>query len=100
MQPRHRRGQRADPGGDADRDVQDVVDHQRGGGEEAGIGPEILARDGVGAAICRVGADSLPVGRKQHRQQHQDGDHDRLDLAEPGGAGSAEDHQRRFRPVS
>ena len=77
----------------------DVVHHQRGAGEQAGTGAQVLAGDGVGAAIARIGLDGLPVGKEQDEQQDQDRDGDRHDLRQAGGAERQQDGQRRFRAV-
>jgi len=61
MELRRGRGQSRDPGRDADRDIQHIVYHQRGGGEQAGITAEVFLGYRVGAAIARIGLDGLPV---------------------------------------
>ncbi len=60
------RDQRAHARGDADGRVEDVVDHQRRGGEQAGVRAEVLRRDGVAAAAVGVGVDGL-AGRRRRR---------------------------------
>jgi hypothetical protein len=70
MELRHRRGQSRDPGRDPDRDIQHIIDHQRGGGEQAGIGPEIFLGNGIRAAIARIRLDRLPVRGAEHGQKH------------------------------
>ena len=53
VQGRERRDQRGDAGGDPDRHVQHVVDHQGRRRPEAGAGPEVLLGDGVRTAAAR-----------------------------------------------
>jgi hypothetical protein len=91
---RHRRGKCADTGRDADRDVEDIVDHQGAGGEQAGIRSEVFPGDGVGTTIARIGLDGLPIGKVEQRQEYQDGGHDRPDQVQPFGTERNEEGQR------
>ncbi len=70
---RDRRDERADARGDADRDVEDVVERERGAGEQRPALPEVLLRDRVRAAAVRVRGDGLPV---REVDDEQDGDDD------------------------
>ena len=99
LQDRHGRDQRGDAGGDADGHVEDVVEHQRRGGEQAGAGAEVLPGDGVGAAVARVGADGLAVGDVEDGQERQDRQHDGADVGEAGGAERDEDGEGGLGPV-
>ena len=90
---------RRDARGNADRDVEDIVDHDAGGGQKAGVHAEVFLGDRVGAAADRIGFDGLPVGDEQDRQQGEDDQHDRLERREPGRAGGGQDAERRFRSV-
>ena len=53
LQLREGRHQGADAGRDADRRVEDVVDHQRRGGEQSGVVAQVLAGHRVAAAAVR-----------------------------------------------
>ena len=99
MQRRHRRGERADAGRDADRDVQHIVDHQRRGGEQSPALAEIVLGDGVGAAVGRIGDDGLPVGEIEDQQQQADRRDHPADPGEAHRAQRHEDGQRRLRSV-
>ena len=57
--------QRADAGGDADGSGEDVVDHERGGGEQAGAIAEVFAGDGEGTAAVGIGFDGLANRRNR-----------------------------------
>ncbi len=72
-----RRRDRRDPGGDAHRDGEDVVDHERRPGDEARIAAEVLAGDDVGPAPLGVREDRLPVGAHDDRDEDGDGHGDR-----------------------
>ena len=56
------RGELSHPGGDGDSHRQCVVDDQRGSGELAGAGTEVVPADRVGPATVGVGIDDLAVG--------------------------------------
>ena len=93
------RGQCAHPGRYADRDVEHIVDHDRGGGEKARVAAEVLLGHRIGAAVGRIRHHGLPIREVERHQQHKDGRHHRRD---PVQAGCAErDHHRQggFRPV-
>ena len=63
-------------GGDGDGDGQDVVDEQRAGDGEAGLGAEVGVGDLVVAAAARVGVHVLPVRGDDGEHQHDDRDRD------------------------
>jgi hypothetical protein len=77
FEPGKGRDQRTHTSRDADRRIENVVDHQRGGGQQAGIGPEILRRDRIAAASVRVRVDRLQVGNEDDDQQPNDCEADR-----------------------
>jgi hypothetical protein len=99
MQARYRRGQRANSGGNADRDIQHVVDHQHRGGEEAHRLAEIFLRDRIGTATGRIGSDRLPIGDVENAQEHEYRQHDCAEMGKSGRPERDENRQRRFRPV-
>ena len=66
---RHGRDQSADARRDADGHDQDVVEHQRRGGEQAGAGAQVLLGHGVRPAAVRIGRDRLPVREVDHHEQ-------------------------------
>jgi hypothetical protein len=77
---RHRmgreRGNRAGDGGNArddrDGDREDVVDQQRGGGDQGRVLAEVPAAHGVRAATVRIGVTRLAVGGDDDHQQRDD----------------------------
>ena len=88
FEPGEGRDQRAHTGGDADGRVENVVDHQRRGGQQAGVGAEVLRRDRVAAAAVGVGVDGLQVGDEDNNQQADDGEANGYDVREcPRGQG-------------
>jgi hypothetical protein len=93
---RHERaGARRDPHGDDEH----VVQHQRRGGEQARIQPEVLTRHGVRAAARRVRGDRLQVRDVHDRQQRDDRDADRDDEGDARHAERDEQRHRRFGTV-
>src|SRR5208282_5444690 len=78
VQRRHRRNQRRHARGNADRDVEDIVDHDARGRQKAGVHAEVFLGDRVSAAADRIGFDGLPVGDEQDRQQSEDDQHSSL----------------------
>ena len=72
LQAGDRADQRRDTGGDADGRGEDVVDHQRGSGEQTGARSEVLAGDGVGTAAVGVGLDGLAIAEVENEQQRED----------------------------
>ena len=99
VQLRDGRGQRADPGRDPHRDIENVVDHQGAGGEQPGVGLEIFLRDGVRAAVARIGLNGLPVGEVEQCQKDQDDRHDRADQVQAFCSQRDHDRQRGLRTV-
>jgi hypothetical protein len=94
MELRGGRGQRTDTRRYADCDIEHVVDHQCGCGEQPGIGAEILSGHGVGAGVARVSLYRLPIGDEEHQQQYQNGEHDRAERAQPGRPRRHQQEQR------
>ena len=88
--------QRADACGDADGGVQDVVDHERGGGEKAGGFAEVLCGDGIAAAAVGIGVDRLAVGEVDDGQKADDGEADGDDVRDAGQAERDEQGERGF----
>ncbi len=88
-------------GRDRDGDGQDVVDEQRGTGDERRDPAEVLAADDVGPAAARVGEDRLAVGEDDDHEQdrHRDGDRredvEALLEARRAGRGDEQDLFRR-----
>jgi hypothetical protein len=54
-----------------DRNGQDVVDEQGGGGDQGGVSVEVGPADGVGAAAVRIGVAGLPVRGDDDDEQQQ-----------------------------
>ena len=93
------RGERRDPGGHRDRDVEHVVDDQRRRRHERGTGPEVAPGHGVGAAAVGIGGDDLAVTGHEHEQQRHDPGRDRQRRAEPRASRGREDDDDRLRAV-
>ena len=72
--------QGGDAGGDADRGGEDVVDHQRSRGKQAGARAQVFAGNGVGTATVEVGLDGLPVAEVKNHQQREDRREDRQQI--------------------
>ncbi len=87
--------QSRDAGGDSYRGGQDVVDHERGSGEQAGIVAEVFAGDSEGASAVRIRVDRLAVAEVEDGEQNEDGaeDWDQVLLH----ADEAERHKQRHR---
>ena len=65
-----------------DGDGHDVVDHQRGGGDQAEVGPEVLASHDIRAATARwIAAADLPIA------EGNDGEHQCDSRGEPNRPG-------------
>ena len=73
LQPGHGRNERAHARGDPDRGGEDVVNHERRGGEQACAIAEILTCDGERATPVRIGFDRLGVGEVEDDEQDEDG---------------------------
>ncbi|KUN90158.1 hypothetical protein AQJ66_00750 [Streptomyces bungoensis] len=92
-------------GGEADRDGQDVVDHEAGRGEQTDPGSQILLRHGVRSAAVRMHGDHLAVRDDQDARQPDDDQGDRQrrgDRSRPGdrqgdhdGLGTVRDRTQR-----
>ena len=54
----------ADAGGDAHADIEEVVEHQRRGGQQAAAAAQVFAGHGVRAAAVGVGGDGLAVAEE------------------------------------
>src|SRR5215469_13633030 len=91
--------QGSDSGGDTYGDDQDVIDHQRRGGQQSGIGAEVEPRDGVGTAASGVGGDGLAVREIDDREQDDDGERDWDQAADAGYAQRDENRKGRLRSV-
>ena len=61
LQAGHGGDERAHAGGDAHRCGEDVVDHQRRSGQQAGALAQVLRSHRVGAAALRIGVDGLAI---------------------------------------
>ena len=86
-------------GGEADGHGEHVVDHHRGGRQQARPTAQVRLGHRVGAAALGVRRDHLRVGDDQEREHRDDHDRDRhrvLERADPGGD---EHEHHRFRPV-
>ena len=68
LQFRECRDQRAHACRDANSSVQNVVDHQRGGGEQTGGFAQVFCSNGIAAAAMGVGIDRLAVGKVNNSQ--------------------------------
>jgi hypothetical protein len=99
VEPGNGRDQRADPGRNANRDVQDVVEHECGGRQKPRPDPQILLRDGVGPAASRIRGDCLPIGKVQQGEQGDDDGDDRADISEAAGTQWQHDRQRGLGPI-
>ena len=99
LQPRLVGDDGSDPGGDADRGGQDVVDHQRRGGHQAGAGTQVFAGDGVGAAAGGIGRDRLAVAEKDDAQQDQNDRDDGDQMGDACNPKRDQQGQRSFRSV-
>ena len=70
------RGERLHTSGHADRDSEDVIDHERGGGNQPRHGPQVVFRHDIGPAAIGVGRNRLTVGKRHDTQQSNDGNSD------------------------
>ena len=80
LEARHGGDQRADPGGDTDRDHQDVVHNQRRGGEQGDAPSEIFARHGVRSTSAGIRGDGLEVRDVDNDQERNDAEADGHDI--------------------
>ncbi len=80
LQPRKGRHQGTDTSRDTNGGVEDVVDHQRRGGKQAGVVAQVLAGDRVAAAAVGVGLNRLAVAEINDGQQADDGKADGDDV--------------------
>ncbi len=78
------RHQRADAGGDADGDVQNVVEHQRGAARQPPHHAEVRLGDGVRTASARVRGDRLTVGKIDDEEHRDDDREDRPHVLKAG----------------
>ena len=99
LQRRDGRDECADAGRNADGDIEDVVHHERGAGEESDPRTEVLAGDGIGAAAGRVGFDRLPIREIDHREEDDNGCGDWEGIAGCGGSEREKDRERGFGAV-
>ena len=79
---------------DTDRDIEDVIHHQRARRDQAGDRAEILACDDVRPAAARIGRDRLAVGDRDEREQGENGERDRHDIAERRRTAEDEDDEQ------
>ena len=94
-----RRDQGADTGRDADGHDQHVVEHERGGGEQAGGRAQVLLGHRVRAAAVRIRRDRLPVGEIDDQQDDDDQRADRPDVPQAGRSQRNQQRQRGLRAV-
>ena len=83
-----------DPGRDANRGGQDVVDHQRRRGKQTCPGAQVLGGDGVRAAAGGIRRNGLAIAEEDDAQQNED---DRDDGNQVSDAGDAQRNQQRER---
>jgi hypothetical protein len=88
--------ERAHASRDADSRGEDVVNHERRGGEKSRIGAEILRRDGIGATPAWVGVDGLTIREEDDDEQDDDGERDGHDVVHAEDAERDEESERRF----
>ena len=96
----HGGNQRAHAGGNADGDVEDVVDHQGGAGQQARKVPQVLARHGERSAAAGVRFDGLAVREVDDGQQPDDPQAERHDVMAAQFAQRPQNGERGLRPVS
>ena len=82
-----------DAGRHADGRVQHVVDDQRRGGDQAGLGAQVRLGHGVRAAAVGKRRDHLAVGHHEHGEQDDDRAGDRQRVVQGGGAGRDQDDE-------
>ncbi len=99
LQRRNGRHQRADAGRDSNGGGEHVIDHQRGGGQQARAFADVLARHGVGSATARVRIDGLAIREIDDGEQENDGAADGHDVGDAQRAERDQDGERRFRTV-
>ena len=92
LEDRHGRHERPDPRGDADRDHEDVIQHQGRRGEQARPRTEVLLGDRIRTASVRVRRDRLSVREVDDREQRDDQRGNRPDV--PDTANPQGDQQR------
>ncbi len=99
MQGWNRGGQGPDARRDPHRHVQGVVDHQGRSGQQAGVAPEVLLGDGIGAAVGLIGDRCLAIGKVEHRQEQDDGGHHGAQRLQSRRAHRRQHGQSGLRPV-
>lgn len=92
-------GQGGHADGDGDGDVEDVVEDQRGGRDQAGPPPQMPPGHRVRAAAVRERGDDLSVRGHQHREERGDGERDREGEAHAVGARGGQDEHDRLGSV-
>ena len=92
LEPGECRHQGSHTGRDAHGDDQHVVEHERGGGEQAGGRAQVLLGHGVRAAAVGIRRDRLPVGEID---DHQDDDDQRADRPNVPQAGRSQRNEQR-----
>jgi len=93
------RRQRRYTGGDTHSGRQDVIDHQRRGGQQACLFAQILAGHRIRAAAVRICLNRLTIAEEHDRQQDQDRRNDRDDEVDPIESQRDQQRHRRFRSV-
>ena len=99
LQLRQGGDQRPYAGGDAYRRRQYVVDHQRGGGQQAGVIPQILRRHRVGSPALGISLDGLTIGEIHDDQQHDDGRDHRENVVDSKQPQRDQQRESSFRTV-
>ena len=80
LQRRHGGNQRADASRNSHCGGEHIIDHQRSGRQQSGVGAEVLAGNGVRASALRIRGDRLPVREVHDAEQHHDAQSDRPDI--------------------
>jgi hypothetical protein len=99
LQRGHGGNQRAHAGRNAHGRGQNVIHHQRGGGQQSGPHAQVFAGDRVRSAALRIRHDGLAVGEVYDGEQDDDAEADGYDVSHPSHSQRNQERQGRFRPV-
>ena len=99
LKTRDGRDKGAYSGGNSHGHDENVVNHQRSCGEQAGKRAQIFRGHGVGTASARIRRDGLTIGEVHDGQQHDDAEADGNDIGNSRGAERDQKRESRLGPV-
>src|SRR5260370_5961220 len=89
----------ADAGRNTHGHGQDVIDHERGGGQQSGGGAQVSASHGVRSASARIRSNRLQVGKEEYDQQNENRGGDWNDVVNSERSERDEQRERGFRAI-